>query len=348
MNSRERVLTALAHQQPDRVPVDIGATPEVWAKILLHFGTEDREVVLRRLGVDLRRVRRRYAGPALPRYPDGSWDDVYGIRLKNVEYEAGTYNEVAEYVLDGAETPAEIAAHRWPSADWFDFSGIAEACRQLEGYAIVAAGPGVFQRVTWLRRMELVLLDMALRPEMAETLMARLTDFHEAYYARYLEAGEGRIDILYVTDDYGWQKGLLMSPQTWRAFIAGNLKRIVDVAHAYGAKLMLHSCGSVRDLIPDLIAVGVDCLDPVQTQARGMAPAELKAAYGDQISFHGAVDTQTTLPFGTPDDVRREVQERIAVMGAGGGYILAPTHNIQPDTPIENVLALYEAAGGAT
>jgi uroporphyrinogen decarboxylase len=102
----------------------------------------------------------------------------------------------------------------------------------------------------------------------------------------------------------------------------------------------------VRDLIPDLIAVGVDVLDPIQTQARGMAPDALKADYGDALSFHGAIDTQTTLPFGTPDSVRREVEERIAVLGAGGGYILAPTHNVQPDTPLENVLAMYDAAGG--
>ena len=344
MDGRERVLTALDHSQPDRVPLDFSGTPEVWAMLRRHFQTGDDEAVLRALGVDLRRVRGRYVGPLRPRYPDGSWEDVYGIRLKRVQYEAGAYDEVAHFALDGAQTPGDIAAHRWPSADWFDFSGVREACERLEGYAIVASGPGVFQRVTWLRRMELVLADMLLQPEMAVTLFGHLADFHEAYYDRYLEAGRGRIDLLYVTDDYGSQKGLLMSPTIWRQFIAGNLKRLADVAHAHGARFMLHSCGGVRDLIPDLIAVGVDVLDPIQTQARGMDPAALKTGYGHALSFHGAIDTQTTLPFGTPTDVRREVRDRIAVLGAGGGYILAPTHNVQPDTPLENILALYDAA----
>jgi uroporphyrinogen decarboxylase len=342
MDARERVLTALAHRQPDRVPLDFSGTPEVWEMLRRHFRTDDDEVILRVLSVDLRGVRGRYVGPPLPRYPDGSWEDVYGIRLRRVGYEAGAYDEVARFVLDDAQTPDDIAAHRWPSPDWFDFSGVHATCERQETYALVASGPGVFQRVTWLRRMELVLTDMLLRPELAVALFDHLADFHEAYYDRYLEAGGGRIDLLYVTDDYGSQKGLLMSPATWRQFIAGNLKRLVDVAHAHGARFMLHSCGGVRDLIPDLIAAGVDVLDPIQIQARGMEPAALKADYGHALSFHGAIDTQTTLPFGTPDDVRREVRERVAVLGAGGGYILAPTHNVQPDTPLENVLAMYE------
>jgi uroporphyrinogen decarboxylase len=344
MNARERTLAALAHEQPDRVPLDFSATPEVWEALQAHFGTSDRSAVLGALHVDVRGVGGRYVGPPLPRYADSSWEDVYGIRLKNVSYEAGTYDEVAQFVLDGAETPEEIDAHRWPSADWFDFSGIGEACARLDEYAITAHGPGVFQRVTWLRRMDKVLLDMMLQPELAVALMARLTAFHEAYYTRYLEAADGRIDILYVTDDYGSQKGLLMSPAMWRQFIGPNLKRLVDVAHAHGARFMLHSCGGVRDLIPDLIAVGVDVLDPIQTQAAGMVPRELKEHFGGELSFHGAIDTQTTLPFGTVEDVRQEVRDRIAVLGRGGGYILAPTHNIQPDTPVERILAMYETA----
>jgi uroporphyrinogen decarboxylase len=135
-----------------------------------------------------------------------------------------------------------------------------------------------------------------------------------------------------------------MSSALWRTFIADNLAKIADIAHRHGAKFMLHSCGGVRDLIPDLIDVGVDVLDPIQTQAKGMDPDELKAEFGDVLSFHGAIDTQTTLPFGSADDVRAEVAHRIEVMGESGGYILAPTHNIQPDTPLENILAMYETA----
>ena len=170
-----------------------------------------------------------------------------------------------------------------------------------------------------------------------------LSDFFFEYTKRLLEAGKGRIDIAWYGDDYGCQTGLTISPQTYKKLLKPRWKRHIELAHSFGAVVMLHSCGSTRKLIPDLIETGFDILDTVQPEAADMNPAELKRKFGDRLSFHGMISVQQVLPHGTTEDVRREVKERMEVMKPGGGYIMAPTHCIQPDTPVENILAMYEA-----
>jgi uroporphyrinogen decarboxylase len=161
-----------------------------------------------------------------------------------------------------------------------------------------------------------------------------------------LETTNGQIDILWIGDDYGTQNGLLMSPEKWRKLFFPKLKEMCSLGHKYSVKVMLHSCGSTRPLWPGLIEAGVDIYQTVQPEARDMNPAELKAEFGDRISLHGTISIQKTLPFGTPEDVAAEVRQRIETVGADGGLIVAPAHNIQPDTPVENLLALYEAVKG--
>jgi len=162
---------------------------------------------------------------------------------------------------------------------------------------------------------------------------------------RALQACGGRVDILWIGDDYGTQNGPLMSPEKWRRLFKPRLAAMCELGHRYGAKVMLHSCGSTHALWDDLVECGVDIYDTVQPEAAGMDPAWLKRRFGDRICFHGTISTQRTLPFGTPEDVVAEVALRIRTVGADGGLILAPAHNIQPDTPLENVLAMYRAAG---
>jgi uroporphyrinogen decarboxylase len=344
MTPKERVIKAIDLELGDRVPLDFHATPEMVDKLKVYFRVENYEDLLIKLGVDIRGVHPEYVGPELRRYPDGTWEDFYGIRFKRVDYGSGSYNEVAHYVLDDINDPAEVDKHNWPNPEHFDFSSIREQCERYGEYTIVYGGAGVFQRIIWLRRMENVLLDMAIRPEIAKRLFKNLTDFHVELYDRALGSGEGKIDILAVSDDFGTQNGLLMSPDMWREFIAPNLKKLIDVAHSHGSRYMQHSCGGIKEIIPDLIELGVDIIDPVQTSARGMDPEVLKADFGDRICFHGSVDVQTILPFGTVDDVRAEVNRMINTLGRNGGLILGPSHAIQPDTPAENVAAMYESA----
>jgi uroporphyrinogen decarboxylase len=160
-----------------------------------------------------------------------------------------------------------------------------------------------------------------------------------------LAAGGGRIDIVWMGDDYGTQKGLLVSPAKWRKLFRPKLRAMIDLAHGYGAKLMLHSCGSTRAIWPDFVEIGLDIYDTVQPEAAGMAVEALAAEFGSRICLHGTISTQTTLPFGTPPSVALEVRKRIESFGSRGGLIVAPSHNIQPDTPVENVLAIYRAVG---
>jgi uroporphyrinogen decarboxylase len=158
------------------------------------------------------------------------------------------------------------------------------------------------------------------------------------------EAAEGRIDFFRLGDDFGTQRGLLVGPDLWRARIGPALKTMADTAKTYGAYYYHHSCGAVRELIPDLIAIGVDVLDPLQVKAAGMDPAALKRDFGEQICFSGGVDQQELLPRGTPGDVRAGVHRLLDAMARDGGFFIGPTHNFQDDIPTANILALYDAA----
>ena len=339
MTSKERVLAAINHVQPDRVPVDYLGTPEIDRALLRHFRTSDWECVLEALGVDLRTVGPRYVGPPLP-----PGQDIWGVIRKPVQNIAGTYDEPANYPWRHFTTIEEADAYPWPSVDWFDFSTIRDQCRQYSEYAIVFGGMGVMDLINGTafgRGVEQTLMDIATTDPVGMALMQHRFTFYQEYACRALREAKGLVDIFFVGDDYGSQRGLLMSPSTWRRLFRNRLKAMVDLGHEFGCKVMLHSCGSTREIMPDLIELGLDIYETVQPEAAGMDPEELKAAYGDKLAFHGTVSTQTILPFGTPSEVQTYVRRRIDVVGKGGGLILAPAHNIQPDTPLENVLAMY-------
>jgi len=192
--------------------------------------------------------------------------------------------------------------------------------------------------------VEKALIDMAIHPAFFHALTQRIMDFLAPFVDRMLEAAGNRIDFFRVGDDYGTQKALLIGPRHWRTFIHPALKQLAGIAKGHGASFYLHSCGAVRELIPDLIETGVDVLDPLQVKATGMIPAELKRAYGEQICFCGGVDEQELLPRGTPEEIRAAVHQLLDTMCDRGGFFLGPTHNFQDDIPTENILAVYRAA----
>jgi uroporphyrinogen decarboxylase len=184
---------------------------------------------------------------------------------------------------------------------------------------------------------------MATQPEMAHWLMDHLTDFYLDFFDRMLTAAKGQIDILRTADDLGTQRGLFFGPEMFRTFIKPRLKKLTDMTHSHGVKFLFHSCGAIQPLIDDLIEIGIDILDPLQAAADGMDPKTLKEAFGDRICLHGGICTQYLLPKGTPDEVRGEVRRRIAVLGPGGGYVVAPCHVLQTDVPTANILAMSDA-----
>jgi uroporphyrinogen decarboxylase len=337
-------MTAIARQLPDRIPADYKAEPEVNQAIMERLGLNTYDELMNRLEVDVRRIAARYVGPPSKVMEDGAVEDYWGIRAQQVTASHGTYSMYVETAIWGAESVEDLEKHSWPTCDIFDYSVMKEQCERYPEHAIMFEGSDLFTRPCILRGMENLMLDMALRPEMAHYIMEKFTSFYCEDLTRAIEATNVGFQLYCEWSDFGTQEGLLMSAPMWREFIKPYLSRLIDVCHFCGIKFMLHSCGAIRELIPDFIEIGVDILDPIQVMAKGMEPAGLKRDFGDQISFHGGVCTQSTLPFGTPDDVTQAVKECIDALGIGGGYIIAPSHNIQPDTSVDNILAMYNPA----
>jgi uroporphyrinogen decarboxylase len=195
----------------------------------------------------------------------------------------------------------------------------------------------------YLRGIERILLDLSLNPGVARAILSSIRHFYVAYLERILAAARGKLDILLMGDDFGSQNGPLLSPDMWVDFLGEGFTQYIDIAHRHGVRVMHHTCGGVKPLIPLMIERGLDVLQSLQPEASGMDPWELKSDFGKQLAFHGGISIQSTLPFGTPDDVRDEVRDRVGALAAGGGYILCTAHNIQSDTPVENVQALLRA-----
>jgi uroporphyrinogen decarboxylase len=344
MTPRERVLAAAERRRSDRTPADYKAEPEVNRYMMEHLKVGCYEDLLRRLEIDVRRLEPRYVGPPFKQLGDGVFEDYWGIRSKHLKADHGSYDMHVHTPVWDAKSVEDLERHAWPTPDIFDYSVMREQCSRYRDYAVMYEGADLFTRPCILRNMENVLLDMIERPEMAHCLFDKFTTFYCEDVTRALEATRGGFDIYCEWSDYGTQRALLISVPMFREFLAPYLKRMIDVCHSGGLKFMAHSCGAIRPLIPDLIALGVDILDPIQVAAEGMDPAGLKRDFGDKLAFHGGICTQRTLPFGTPEDVRRSVQDRIATLGIGGGYILASTHDISADTPPENIVAMYDPA----
>jgi len=261
----------------------------------------------------------------------------------------GVYSEACDLILARLLTMDDVNSHPWPSADDYDYSVIPEQIEQVKDYAVCLGSPTVPDIINGIGRgrgMEQVLIDIITEDEVGIAIIDRRVDFYYEWCRRGLKAGGGRIDILHLGEDLGSQKGPTMSPETFDSFFRPRLQRFIDLAHDYGAKAMLHSCGSTRLLQSRLIEMGLDILDSVQPEPVGMDPEELKREFGDKLTYCGMISTQQTLPHGAIEECRAEARHRIDVIGRGGGYIFAPAHCIQPDTPLGNVLAIYEEATG--
>jgi uroporphyrinogen decarboxylase len=344
MTSRERVLAAAARRMPDRTPADYKAEPDVNRSMMDELDLATYEDLLRRLEVDVRRLEPRYVGPPFRTFDDGVFEDYWGIRSKNLAAAHGSYDMHVWTPVWDARAVADLERHAWPTPDIFDYSVMPGQCDRYRGYAVMYEGADLFTRPGILRNMENLLVDMVERPDMAHYIFGKFADFYVEDITRALEATDGGFDIYCEWSDYGTQRALLISPAMFREFIAPYLKRLIDVCHAAGVRFMAHSCGAIRPIIPDLVDLGIDILDPIQVTAAGMEPAGLKRDFGGRIAFHGGISTQTTLPFGSPEDVREAVRDRIVTLGAGGGYILASSHDISADTPPANILAMYDPA----
>ena len=347
MTSKERVLTACRHEETDRVPLQIYLTPEVRARLQDHFGERD---LLEALGIDLRHVgapctAECQPGPGLPGEADHY--DLWGVGYTNTQYQGGAYPEATELPFAQIDSLAAVEAYPWPSADDYDYSGLRERAEAVGDHAVVFGGAGIPDIVNGVSRgrgMERVLTDIMTSDPVGVAIIDRRVEHYYEHCRRALAAAGDAIDILHLGEDCGDQRGRLFPPRVFDDFFVPRLKRFIDLAHEYDCLAMLHSCGDTHDIMPTFIEMGLDILDAMQPEPAGMDAATIKREFGRDLTFCGLISTQQTLPHGSPEDVPREVRERIEVMGEGGGYILAPAHCIQPDTPLENVLAMYDEA----
>jgi uroporphyrinogen decarboxylase len=347
--------------------MDYWATPEFSAKLIRHLGLSHKPVVelvsdlsaplcdnnlhptegfacLRRALVQLDvdfvvKLSPRYVGPALT----GGLDE-FGCRHRNVSYEGGVYDETVSHPLAAYRSVREIEEnYQWPEPDWWDYSTIAEQAKGWEHHPIRAGGSEPFLAYKELRGEEQAYIDLKRSPEVVHYCLDRLFALAHENTRRMLERlPQGLLVLCYISEDLGSQQGLLISPAHVREYLLPRMKRMVELARKHGAVVYHHDDGAIARILPDLVDLGMQILNPVQWRTRDMDRGELKRMWGDRLTFHGAMDNQQTLPFGTVEDVCREVADNIRILGAGGGYILAPCHNIQAITPVENVLAMYE------
>ncbi|MGA2975361.1 MAG: uroporphyrinogen decarboxylase family protein [Spirochaetia bacterium] len=345
MTSRERVLAAVRREEPDRVPRDLswGLTPAAYELFTRKTGQTDPLAYFK---VDTRLVSQPPTrDPARHARYHGKDADVneWGVANERGSDPALHFTHIVS-PLRGATTIEDIVDYPLPDLDAdYRIAGLACEVARLheQGFAAAAPVATTIYEVAWqIRGLEELLTDMVSQPEMAECLFDRLTALRAAQAAAYARAG---CDVLMLGDDVSAQNGMIMSPAMWRRFFKPRLARIINDARAAapGIPVFYHTDGDCRAIIEELIEIGVTILNPVQPEC--MDPAELKRSYGSRLAFWGTIGIQGTLPFGSPDDVRREVKRRIDTVGAGGGLLLGPSHMIEPEVPWENLVALYDA-----
>lgn len=339
MTSRERVLACFAHEEPDRVPVWCGASPEFWEKLKRFTGLTDDEALRIRIGDDFRRVFAAPPPDPRPLPPGAHWRTVFGIERHGIGY-----GQPMSHPLAKADV-RQVHDYPWPDPNAVDVSGVrAEALSWGGQYAILGGDWSPF----WHDAIDLVgMEDLYLRmyddPEFVDALMGHLVDYYFQVSQRIFDAAGDVIDIFFIGNDFGSQNGPLLSPTLFRRFIFPHLKRFADLGHAYGLKVMLHCCGGFEPLLPAMIEAGIDAVHAIQPRCAGMDLASLKARYGKQIVFNGAIDSQHVLIQGTPETVRREVRKVLEIMMQGGGYIAGASHDyILEETPCENVLTMFD------
>jgi len=340
MNSLERWLAVFQHRLPDRIPLDYWATPEVTARLMAHFGVSDYPALMQELHVDNPvSVWPRYVGPEL------KGTDVFGMMYRDIDFGTGKYAEVASHPLEKFTSVVEIERnYTWPSPDWWDYSEIAKQAEGCGDHPIRGGGSEPFLTYKDLRGQEQAMCDLVVNPEIVHYCLDKLFELAYQNTLRIFEAIPGKVMMTYVAEDLGGQTNLLMSPRHIREYLFPGMKRIIDLTHSAGAYVFHHDDGNITRILPELLDLGIDLLNPIQWRADGMDRLMLKQQYGSRIVLHGAMDNQYTLPFGSVEEVRAEVRENIRTLGSGGGYVLAPCHNLQPVTPVANILAMYETA----
>jgi hypothetical protein len=360
MTSRDRILAAIAHKKPDRIPLDGDFREDIWARLEAHFETDDSERIKKELGLDIRYTSaepgHKFKDRAVPspvpildigvgrknlviQRDNGWFEDEYGIcRVPNT---TGLYWHYSAHPL-GEASLEEVNTYRFPDPRsperYIELNQ--DVTRWKEDFILMAEMKNIFKLSWELRGFDRYMLDLSLNPKIVEALADRSLEHLIALSKQY---GKNGIDMILLAGDIAQQDSMMISPQVWRSYFKPRLKTLVEeVRKEHNIMFMFHSDGNMEDVFEDIVEIGFDAITPIQPES--MDVVKIKQRYGSQICLHGTISCQQTLPFGSPDDVVSEVQQRIECCGRDGGFILAPSNTVQPDVPLENLLALYETA----
>jgi uroporphyrinogen decarboxylase len=356
MTTRERLLAILSRKPVDRMPVDLWYTEEIGKDLRDYTGTSTDLEMFKVLGLDkivwvfmpYKSETGEKTGSQVGAGAEAAVSrTAWGVPLKGIQSGKAHYEEFGEAPMLGYESPADVEKYPWwPDPDRFDYEGAVAQAREAHGdFYVIGPWVSFFEIYCQMRGIEQAMMDLVLYPDLVNAVLDKIEQIQTEMMKRFFTLGGKYLDLVFISDDLGTQSSLLMSPDMWRQFLEPRMKRWCDLIHSYGLKVFFHTDGAAEPLIGPLIDCGIDVLNPIQHVCPGMDPAELKKKYGHRVIFHGGVDNQNVLPFGTPDEVRAEVKMLMNTLGAGReGFICASCHNVQAGTPVENILAMIEAA----
>lgn len=368
MNSRERIRKTINHQEPDRVPLDLGGivsgiTRTAYRNLIgeLNLSISSSECLIDRIQqlvkpdekiLDRFQIDTRYAYQEVPPEIwskdslDSIWVDEWGIKRRFT----GLYFDMIEHPLSQVESVADLKKLSWPNPrqnqDCYDLlQSQVEKLHQSEKAVIINVIGSCFEFGWYLRGFEKMMIDLVSNPDLACAILDIMLEYQIGQFDELLSRTGNLVDVILCGDDLATQNSPFVSLELYRKFIKPRQKKLYDfIKTKTNAPIFYHSCGAVSSFIPELIEIGVQILNPIQVKAKGMDLRKLKKEYGKQIVFWGGVDTQYVLPFGKPSEVRDEVRRRIDELAPGGGYVLSAVHNIQADVPPQNIIAMFEEA----
>jgi len=348
MNHKERVLKTLNNEQPDRVPIFYWGVPEFTEKMINHFGFSGMDEMLEFLDVDFRWVEPTYIGSELRKPGANKKKDIWGVEYRLVGSGKLKYWDIEKCPLEGITEFSKLADFQFPTIDLFDFASLNEKVEKYKDYAIMTApgysSPGLFRIIQRLIGKEHFFDISMYHPKFFAELVERVADFYIKFIEEFFKVAGDRVDFIRIADDFGSDSGISISSEMWENICKPIIEKYYEIPKKLGVKFYMHSCGGVRKLIPEFLSVGAQVLDPIQTRAAGMSPEGLKKDYGHLITFCGALDEKLLMTKVNPAKVKDGVKELLDKMAPGGGFILGPSHKLIVETPVENVVAMYEAA----
>lgn len=345
MTSKERVQAFFRGEETDRAPINMAWNPKIRQRVMDYFGAENDGQLRAALGIDFMGVGACYSGPVLHEdVPGRKVNPLLGIRTRWVEYGDSGYWDYCDFPLEHA-TVDEVAAWPFADPDDFDYSHVEERLDARPDMAFHCGNAGtacIMNTAGFLRGMEQVFVDLATDDEAGLLLFDKLMAYDLGVMERTLEAGKDKIDFMWMGEDLGTQIAPLISMETFRKHIRPRQQPFFDLAKRFGLPTLLHTCGSSSWAYEDYIEMGLTGVDTLQPEAADMSPAYLKQTFGGRLVFHGAISSTGALSFGTPDDVEADCRKTLEIMMPGGGYAFSPTHCLQDNTPLDNVIRMYE------